>query len=351
MLRIAVADTYYPEVIRGFEREHPEWSALTYDDHRQVVLESLFGTADFYSRNLRSLGWEATDIIANYPALQGAGDMASVVMRQLHEFAPDVVFLQDFSILSPADLDVLRARGVLIAAQLSCPIPPVEQVQRAQVVFTSFPHYVERLRAMGVRRPVYSPLACEPTAIARTLSGRPAPARDLDVLFIGGVNKSVNWISGTEALEELAYEFGQRFHWYGYGKQSLESDSPLHDVYRGEAWGRSMYELLLRAKVVVNRHAEFAEGCANNMRLYEATSAGALLVTEAAPNLHDIFSPGEVVTYAAPEELPAVVAAVLADWPRYAAVAAATQRRVLVERTYRQKMEQVSFVLREELKR
>ena len=349
--RILILDAYYPEVLQGFGREHPEWATLPYADHLQAVLNELFGTADFYSRNLRALGWDAVDVIANYPSLQGDGDIVSTVLEQIDQQRPDVVFLQDFNLLDREALDSLQAQGMLIAAQLSCAMPPDDVVQGAQVVFTSFPHYVERLRALGVRRPVYSPLACEPTAITRTLAGRPAPDRDIDVLFVGGVGKDVHWRAGTCALEALASAHGPRLHWYGYGTQYLEPTSPLLACYHGEAWGRAMYSLLLRSKVVVNRHSEVAEGCANNMRLYEATSAGALLVTEAAPNLHELFAPGEVVTYAAPEELPTVVTEVLRDWPRHAAIAAATQQRTLAERTYYQKMQQVDVVLREEMGR
>ena len=349
--RIFILDTYYPDTLARFDRAHPEWPALPYEERLQAVMAELFGTADFYSRNLRALGWDAVDIVANYPTLQGPGAMEDVAWRQLNAYAPDVVFLQDFKVLGPPALAALRARGVLVAAQLSCSMPEPERMRGADVIFTSFPHYVARLAALGVRRPVYSPLACEPTAIDRTLGGSLPPARDLDVLFVGGVGKDVHWRAGTCALEALASTYGPRFHWYGYGKGWLEPGSPLHACYRGEAWGRPMYELLLRAKVVVNRHGEVAQGCANNMRLYEATSAGALLVTEAAYNLGDIFRPGEVATYTTPETLPAAVDAVLRDWPAYAPRAAATQQRVLAELTYARKMQQVDAVLREELGR
>ena len=85
--RIIIVDTYYPEVIRRFECDHPEWSDLDYDSHLQAVLDELFGTADFYSRNLRALGWEAIDVIANYPRLQGTGDIEGLVLRQIDRFS------------------------------------------------------------------------------------------------------------------------------------------------------------------------------------------------------------------------------------------------------------------------
>ena len=59
-----------------------------------------------------------------------------------------------------------------------------------------------------------------------------------------------------------------------------------------------MYRVLARTRVAMNRHGDIAEGHANNMRLFEATGAGALLATEAADNLPELFEPGrEVLAY------------------------------------------------------
>jgi spore maturation protein CgeB len=346
--RILILDTYYTEALAHFVAQHPEWGRLSRDAHLQVVLDSLFGTADFYSRNLRLLGWDALDMIANYHGLQGDGDLVSEALGQIDQYHPDVLFLQDLNFLPAEDVAQLRQRGVLIAAQLSCPLPALKFLVGPQVIFTSFPHYVEKLPMLGAGRTVYSPLACEPSAIDRTLAGQPAPARDIDVLFVGGVGANVHWCAGTEALEDLASEFGPRFQWYGYGTQHLEPDSPLLAAYRGEAWGRDMYHLLLRAKVAVNRHGEVAQGYANNMRLFEATGAGALLVTEATTNLGDFFGADEVLAYG-PGELPTKVRWALDNPDEAAAIAARGMRRTLTGHTYYRKMQQVDAVLREEL--
>lgn len=345
-MKILILDTYYPETILRFAADHPEWFSLDEQAHTQAALGELFGTADFYSRHLRDLGWEVEDCIANLRNY----DPVTTARARIHAFQPDVVFLQDFSLLPLPVLEALKAKGIFLAGQLSCPLPPTDRLPLVEVVFTSFPHYVPKLSSLGVRRVVYSPLACEPSAIERILAGRPLPARDIDVLFVGGVGRKVHWDAGTLALEELAADLGPRLHWYGYGLDYLEPQSPLRACYRGEAWGRQMYELLLRALVVVNRHGEVAAGYANNMRMFEATAAGALLVTEAAPNLADLFKPGEEVLAYGPGLLSRAVRWALEEAPVEAAmIAAAGQRRALSQHTYRRKMEQVDAVLLEEL--
>jgi spore maturation protein CgeB len=109
-----------------------------------------------------------------------------------------------------------------------------------------------------------------------------------------------------------------------------------------------MYRVLARSRIVVNRHGDIAEGFANNMRLFEATGMGALLLTEEATNLGELFVPGqEVETYADADELVAKIRALLADEDRRAAIAAAGQRRTLDDHTYARRMVELDQILRE----
>jgi len=111
-----------------------------------------------------------------------------------------------------------------------------------------------------------------------------------------------------------------------------------------------MLRVLARARVCINRHIDVAEGNANNMRLFEATGAGALLATESAPNLGDLFGPGEeVVAYDGEEHLVEQVRALLDDEPRRARIAAAGHARTLADHTYRRRMGQLADVLEQAL--
>ena len=96
-----------------------------------------------------------------------------------------------------------------------------------------------------------------------------------------------------------------------------------------------MYRLLAQSRVTLNRHIAAAEGHANNMRLYEATGVGALLLTEAAPNLSDMFEPGvEIVTYTGADDLIEKARHYLEHEDERAAIARAGQARTLREHTY-----------------
>src|SRR4029077_10391964 len=65
-----------------------------------------------------------------------------------------------------------------------------------------------------------------------------------------------------------------------------------------QAWGRDMYEILRRSKIVWNSHTDDARGAAGNLRLFEATGVGSFLLTDNGSNLSTLFGPGEhVATY------------------------------------------------------
>ena len=113
-----------------------------------------------------------------------------------------------------------------------------------------------------------------------------------------------------------------------------------------------MYEVLARSRISLNRHIDVAEGHANNMRLFETTGVGALLVTEAAPNLSELFVPGEeVVAYENEDDLVEKLEHYLENDDERVTIAAAGQRRTLADHTYRQLMRELAPMLERRLER
>ena len=79
----------------------------------------------------------------------------------------------------------------------------------------------------------------------------------------------------------------------------------------------------------------------NNLRLFEATGTGALLLTDWKENLSEMFEPGkEVIAYKSPEECLELLTYYLEHDEDRAAIASAGQKRTLKEHTYLQRMEE-----------
>jgi hypothetical protein len=345
--KVLILDTYYPKAIAKISP-----AGDSYDEMLRSVLSLGFGTADFVSDGFRSAGWQAIDVIANFDLLQkkwqrencpGIGmDWLSpdeAVLSQIKSFAPDVLFLQDVSFLSPATMKFIRERGIKIAAQISCAMPREENVRQCDVVFTSFPHFVKKFEALGVRG-VFSKLCFAKKLLSRVTEG----LRDYPVVFVGGVcgNDSTGcWAPGTLLLEEIAYAV-PGFQWWGYGVETLRAGSTLAGCYRGEAWGLDQYRVYARAKIALNRHSIHANNCGNNMRCHEVTGMGAMLLTDSSDSYKDLE---ECVVYRDSDDLIRCISSYLETDATRESIALAGQNRCLAENTYDVRYKEIASVL------
>ena len=178
--------------------------------------------------------------------------------HQVEEFRPDVLYVQNLSALPPS---LLRdcGRGRLLVGQIASELPRSEQLEVFDLVLTSFPHYVPRLRARGIASE-YFRIGFDPRALAAV-----GPAeRDLDVAFVGSLGRGQHG-SGNATLAEAAGRIPLSV--WGIGIDEWSRDSPVRAAFRGQAWGLDMLRILARAKIVLNRHIDVAEENANNMRL------------------------------------------------------------------------------------
>jgi len=138
---------------------------------------------------------------------------------------------------------------------------------------------------------------------------------------------------------------------WGQNVDSIPKASRIHQRYRGVAWGKEMYEILAASKITLNHHIGIAANFANNMRLYEATGVGALLVTEARQNLAELFEPGdEVVAYEDEDDLVEKLRHYLADDQERIRVAEAGQARTLGEHTYANRIGELAAMLEARLR-
>jgi spore maturation protein CgeB len=360
-VRVAIVDTYYPAFAAEHYRARPGLEDEPYERQLRSLLDRSFGTSDAYSRELRALGHDAYDLVANCLPLQQAwvrehGSLAlkamlrwprglrqRILRAQLEQLCLDVVYFQELNVLDRASLDALRAGGTSVVGQIASPLPPERQLKGFDLILTSFPHWVGKLPVPSEYLPIGFDTAVLDALRARGCTPEPDAERPYDVVFIGSVNAQVH-SARVRMLEQLSETVDLAI--WGYGTETLAPDSPLRDRVRGHAWGIDMYEKLSQAKIALNAHIDVAEGFANNMRLFEATGVGTLLVTDSAPNLHELFEPGrEVVTYDAFDELPGIVRRWLDDDAGRIAIAAAGQQRTLRDHTYADRLARVVEIL------
>lgn len=373
LMRILILDTNYPGFTGQFWGAHPELLSSTYDQAWRALMDECFGTADFYSFNLRALGHEAHEVVVNDERLQRLwarevglqlpresnnwhltrrrkvipwicrGDsqkwVYKVLRAQIEAFKPDVLYVQDLHFVSSDFLREMKPRVRLIAGQTGSALQHPD-LSVYDVIFTLFPHYVEKIQRLGIRAR-YFRLGFEPRVLEKVQNRAPI----CEAAFVGGLSSA--HLRRTRFLEEVFARVP--FDLWGYGAQTLEADSPLRGRHHGEIWGAAMFETLRRARVALNIHSDEAGEFACNMRLYEATGMATALLTDTKRNLSEFFDPqSEVVAYENAEDCAQKLRFLLENDALRERIAVAGQKRTLKQHTYAQRMEELVAMLEEE---
>jgi glycosyltransferase involved in cell wall biosynthesis len=364
-MRFLILDTYYEQFLESVYKTDKDLKLRPYAEQWRSIMDRCFGTADFYSSNLKELGFEAAEIIPNCVPLQeqwakengidptGAkgsfhlrkGFIPSRLSRptkewfyrilkaQVAAFKPDILYIQDMNWTDPVFLREVRPQVRWIIGQIACPIPPGMDYRGYDLVLTALPYYVDYFRDRG--------LTSEHMKLAfgkEVLTKLRASAPQYRAVFVGGLSSVHQQRIGL--LERLAA--AKLLDFWGYGVEALSPDSPLRSCYRGKAWALDMYRILQESKITVNCHTDIAREYAVNIRLYEATGVGTMLLTDYKDNLGELFEVGrEVVAYDSPRECMELIGYYLDHEEEREAIAMAGQERTLREHTFMQRMREL----------
>jgi len=389
-MKILIINTDYPAFMNWLYAQYYGLEHRSYEEQVAVRSESLFGVANFYSTNLRALGHEAEEVYANNqwmqkawalehrepvvepsvgmlrqaarflrraPALAGSAParwlkscmqpliqanlrreswwLYEVLAAQIRAYRPDVLLNQDLVGIESQFLREMKPHMRLLVGQIASPLPEKNDFGVYDVIVSSLPNYVRYFRQQGVRSEL-NRLAFEPRVLQQ-LSPRSPADECFPVSFVGSL--SPDHRARLQLLELLCERFDIAV--WGGSIDGLAHDTPIHRRHRGAAWGRHMYEVLQRSGMTVNHHINIAQSYANNMRLFESTGVGTLLITDHKVNLPDLFEPGkEVVTYRRPEECAEQIQYYLAHEAERKAIASAGQARTLRDHTYHRRLQE-----------
>jgi spore maturation protein CgeB len=264
-----------------------------------------------------------------------------IALAQVEKYVPDVVYMQDLTILNPDTLRRVKKRCKLLVGQIASPLPPKENLKCFDLIITSFPHYVGLFKKMGIKSE-YHKLAFEP----RVLKKIGKLKRIYPVTFVGSFTPYHT--EGTKVLERVAQEIP--IHVWGRGIEFLSPVSPLRKNYHGQVWGLDMYKILAKSKIVLNRHIKVADDYANNMRLFETTGMGAMLMTDSKKNLSDLFKVRkEVIGYKSLNDLLKKLRHYVKNEDQRQKIAKAGKTRTLKSHNYSLRMRGLSVILKKRL--
>ena len=346
-MKIVYLWSYYDHYLTSFYNRFPDFVNMSYSQQYDILLDDYFGVAGSYTRWTSKLGHDATLVINNCEPLQRSwakeNNIAftdnwqrNIAIEQVKRLAPDVFFMSSMFDLYGSFLEEIKKYVGNAFGWVACPIPENITLNQMSFILTSSSSFMDRFRKSGINSELLLP-AFDPEILKKFPNDI---ASDIDTSFIGGISPAHS--RRFKFLNEIAQKTKLDVWGYGVNRtglmnkiRSFLNPPPLAQNYMGEVWGIDMYQILRRSKITLNSHIDVAGNQAGNMRMFEATGLGTLLLTDNMSNLSDIFIPGkEIVAYDSVDDAIDKIIYYLEHEAERKEIAAAGQKRTLEDYSY-----------------
>lgn len=246
------------------------------------------------SWQIRFRFWQNFAVISRLPlghTLLRTGPFAKEIRKIANRRKFDFVFCMNPNLIPSVTLKKFFPEAKVISS-IASPLPPRKFLKHYDLVFSSLRPIVERLEKLGVKSKEVPAIFYAPPEAHQ--HRKKFNDRQYDVAFVGSFG--IHHLK-TLRMARAASKACSNFVFYGYGPRWLVTLFGLSQNYMGAAYGTEMLAVLGNSKISLNRHARFAKGYANNVRMYESTAMESVLLTDNSLGLSRIFSSGEVCVY------------------------------------------------------
>jgi len=381
--------TYYHDFLMNFYKKNTEVFGLSYNNHLQLLMNSCFGWSNYFQINLKKMGYMSYELIVNDEFLQkkwarehninylDKNWLFDILLAQIDYYGPNIIIWEDPSLLSKSAKETIdkRFNHKIINVCSFCSLHKnFDLFKNFEIIISCSEFQQSLLKKVGIESPIFRH-AFEPTILNKI---EPC-SRPLDVTFIGSVRPRSIFSTRYNLIEYLLKNSNIEIwtvipstrnvigEYYSFLCNCINSSNSYSffthnfqkiDVNRWKkqfpgkihpaVYGIDMFSILAKSKITLNCHGDtIATGkCAANMRLFEATGMGALLITDWKKNLSDIFEPDkEIITYKTPEECTQKIQYYLDHEKEREIIARAGQERTLKEHTYYQRMQELIKII------
>ncbi|HEU5166444.1 MAG TPA: glycosyltransferase [Chitinophagaceae bacterium] len=308
-MKVVFFSSYYPKYLDSFYKKNPLLGSMSYDEQLDALHKDFFGDWASYLPPFYKLGAEPHLIVPNCKPLQEAWAKEnnikwdsktwqySLPIEQVKMIKPDVFYIGNMFEYYGEFLDAIKKYTKKIFGWIACEIPAGVKPMQLDLVLSSLPLFVDQFRKDGLNAEFLT--AAFDSSILNEIERTPA---DINFSFIGSLTKAhskrINMIK--HLIDHTDLEF------YGLNIEAIPDERPFFKrltpsiyktKFRGEAWGLDMYKVLNRSKITFNAHIDISGSYIGNMRMYEATGMGTLLLTDGKNAPVKLFTDDEVVYY------------------------------------------------------
>lgn len=352
-LRVMQVHTFYRSYLSYFYAAHPQLHKNTFNVQMRALI--LDGLAAIHIFTPYLFNCESMLVIANCAEAQlawlkeheinlinGHDWQKFVVKEQILNFKPDILYLSDsISFADPFPSSLPWSPPVVIGWR-AADVPIGTEWSNYDIMLSGLPHMLELAKILGARESIlfYPGM---PSWIAHAVENIP---QDIDVVFVGSISPSqhVRRLALLESLAEAAAQENFSLALHLSCDERLLSPA-IRRYYKPPVYGIAMHKALRRGKIVFDTRGtiglrrpdgsyalDLAGGDTANMRLFEATGGGSLVLTDSLPGLTRLFEPNkEIATFHDEDEMVSKIKYYLSHEEERKNIAIAGKKRCLEE--------------------
>lgn len=353
-LRIMQVHTFYGRYLDAFYAAQPRLAHADFAAQILALVRDGHAAVHIFTPYLASLGHTTQLIIANCQQSQFTWAkehgihsvsqhwMDEILRAQISEFKPDVLYIPDTIRFDATFLRSLSYTPQLVMGWRAADVPLGTDWTGYDVILSGLSPILHLAPNLGAKEGVYF-LPGMPNWIARAVEDLP---QTTDVVFSGGISPTqhVKRLAFLDILATAAHEHNFSLALYLACDPALITDA-MRPYTHQPVFGLKMHETLRQGRIIVDFQGtiglrrpngsyamDLAQGDTNNMRLFEGTGGGNLVLTEHQSGLRKIFEQGkEVATFSTPQEMIEKILYYLMYEQEREAIAAAGKARCLGE--------------------
>ncbi len=318
-IKILYYSSVYNELIMNFENTIKNSSELNFDEHTNKFIEFSRGQEYSYKFYLNEIGYNVNVIYYNYAKLQKKwasekkilnANSFQILEEQIKKIKPTIIYFQNiFLINDKFFLDIKKKFPFvkLIICWVCSPFSKnqYEIIRNSDLVFTCNNGFLNSLLKLN-KRTVKIDHAFDERNSFKDID------RSIDLSFNGSIICNENFHL-------------KRFNTIYYLNKNLPNFSIYSKIYykinllnflnlnrlikfnsikkkiKDPKYGKEYLMQLHRSKICFNSHLD-VDNYSGNMRLFEGTGSGCLMITNYTDDLRNYFSDDEVISYNSKEE-------------------------------------------------
>lgn len=355
-VRLLKASSVYPGYIEYLAQKGVSISGA-YKKQMRAILDDRFGWSDYWQTSLPKDSFEVEEIIVNLEEVQktwarehdfeyGEDWLLPILEAQIAAYKPDVLLITDYGNVTPEfrlNIKKNHPNVKLIIGWDGVAHNDPELYKGYDMVMSCMPWIAEFYSNNG-----FDGYFFKYGFLGDILNNIDTTKNKYPLTFVGSIFSGKGFHNvRMRVLSAISKKLPLHVWTISFGKYDLFSRDQIKRIVRFKfkeyfdvfamsrrrhkpVFGLDMFERLAQSGITLNVHIDATGDAAGNLRLFEATGAGACVITDEKSNIGDYFEVGkEIVTYSDEEDAIQKIKELLENPEKRSSIAKAGQDRTL----------------------